>query len=102
MTERDSLDSTGLYNGMSMNVKSRNDIEYYNSPPEQVYLSKSKSKDSMELLLLKELNRVVDMAIEAANNQFYMEASEIIQTNIFDGLFDGIDPRFHQTRWTWK
>ncbi|MBK6525697.1 MAG: SUMF1/EgtB/PvdO family nonheme iron enzyme [Crocinitomicaceae bacterium] len=94
MTERDSLDSTGLYNGMSMNVKSRNDIEYYNSPPEQVYLSKSKSKDSMELLLLKELNRVVDMAIDAANNQFYMEASEIIQTNIFDGLFDGIDPRF--------
>lgn len=94
MTERDSLDSTGLYNGMSMNVKSRNDIEYYNSPPEQVYLSKSKSKDSMELMLLKELNRVVDMAIEAANNQFYMEASEIIQTNIFDGLFDGIDPRF--------
>jgi hypothetical protein len=44
--------------------------------------------------LLKELNRVVDMAIDAANNQFYMEASEIIQTNIFDGLFDGIDPRF--------
>lgn len=97
MTERDSLDSTGLYNGMSMNVKSRNDIDYYNSPPEQVYLSKNKSKDSMELLLLKELNRVVDMAIDAANNQFYMEASEIIQTNIFDGLFDGVDPRFIRT-----
>lgn len=97
MTERDSLDSTGLYRGMSMNVKSRNDIDYYNSPPEQVYLSKNKSKDSMELELLKELNRVVDMAIDAANQQFYMEASEIIQTNIFDGLFEGVDPRFIRT-----
>ncbi|MCB9224188.1 MAG: SUMF1/EgtB/PvdO family nonheme iron enzyme [Crocinitomicaceae bacterium] len=80
--------------GMSMNVKSRNDIDYYNAPPEQVYLSKNKAKDSIELLLLKELNRVVDQAIDAADNQWYMEASEIIQTNIFDGLFDGVDPRF--------
>lgn len=88
-------DSTSLtFGGFSTNIKSRNDIDYYNKPPEQVYLSKSKEKDSMELLLLAELNRVVDQAIEAADNQFYMEASEIIQTNIFDGLFDGIDPRF--------
>jgi gliding motility-associated lipoprotein GldJ len=80
--------------GMSMNVKSRNDIDYYNNPPEQVYLSKNKKKDSIELELLFELNRVVDQAINAANNQWFMEASEIIQTNIFDGLFDGVDPRF--------
>jgi len=87
-------DSSKLYPGMSMNVKSRNDIDYYNAPPEQVYLSKNKVKDSIELELLFELNRVVDQAIQAANNQWYMEASEIIQTNIFDGLFDGVDPRF--------
>lgn len=88
-------DSTSLtYDGMAMNVKSRNDIDYYNHPPEQVYLSKNKAKDSLELLLLAELNRVVDDAIVKANDQFYMEASEIIQTNIFDGLFDGVDPRF--------
>lgn len=80
--------------GLSMNVKSRNDIDYYNAPPEQVYLSKNKKKDSIELVLLYELNRVVDQAIDAADNQWYMEASEIIQTNIFDGLFDGVDPRF--------
>ena len=103
LIERDSTDSSaasGLeqyYNGMGTNVKSRNDIEYYNNPPEQVYLTKSKEKDSMELMLLRELNRVVDLAIEAANDQFYMEASEIIQTNIFDGLFDGVDPRFIRT-----
>ena len=96
-TPSDTTDSTGIYTGMAMNVKSRNDIEYYNSPPEQVYLSKSKSKDSIELLLLFELNRVIDLAIDAANDQFYMEASEIIQTNIFDGLFDGVDARFIRT-----
>jgi hypothetical protein len=91
-------DSTSLtYDGMKMNVKSRNDIDYYNAPPEQVYLSKSKKKDSIELELLFELNRVVDGAIDAADNQWYMEASEIIQTNIFDGLFDGVDPRFDIT-----
>jgi gliding motility-associated lipoprotein GldJ len=87
-------DSSKMYPGMSMNVKSRNDIDYYNAPPDQVYLSKNKVKDSIELELLFELNRVVDQAIEAANNQWYMEASEIVQTNIFDGLFDGVDPRF--------
>jgi hypothetical protein len=91
-------DTTSLtYDGMKMNVKSRNDIDYYNAPPEQVYLSKSKKKDSIELELLFELNRVVDGAIDAADNQWYMEASEIIQTNIFDGLFDGVDPRFDIT-----
>ncbi len=89
--------SSQTYGGMSMNIKSRNDIDYYNHPPEQVYLSKSKLKDSMELLLLAEINRVVDDAIAKANDQFFMEASEIIQTNIFDGLFDGVDPRFIRT-----
>lgn len=83
-----------MYEGMMRNVRSRNDIDYYNNPPEQVYLSRSKTKDSLELLLLEELNRVVDRAIEQADNEFYMEASESIQVDIFDGLFDGIDPRF--------
>ena len=88
-------DSTSLmYSGMESHSRSRNDIDYYNSPPEQVYLSRNKAKDSLELLLLTELNRVVDQAIEMADNEFYMEASETIQTNIFDGLFDGVDPRF--------
>jgi formylglycine-generating enzyme required for sulfatase activity len=89
--------SSIMFPGMNANVRSRNDVNYYNNPPEQVYLSKSKEKDSMELLLLQELNRVVDLAIAAADDQFYMEASEIIQTNIFDGLFDGVDPRFIRT-----
>ena len=86
--------TSNQYEGMMSGIKSRNDIDYYNNPPEQVYLSRNKTKDSLELLLLEELNRVVDQAIEQADNEFYMEASETIQINIFDGLFDGVDPRF--------
>ena len=94
----DATDSTAnTYMGMAMNVKSRNDIDYYNNPPEQVYLSRNKQKDSLELLLLDEINYIVDMAIQQADDQFYMEASETIQTGIFDGLFDGIDQRFIRT-----
>jgi len=90
-------DTIGMYTGMAANIKSRNDIDYYNNPPEQVYLSRNKSKDSLELLLLDELNIVVDKAIEMQNNEFFLEASEFIQTNIFDGLFDGVDARFIRT-----
>ena len=86
-----------MYAGMAGNIKSRNDIDYYNNPPEQVYLSRNKSKDSLELLLLDELNKVIDQAIVMQNNEFFLEASEFIQTNIFDGLFDGVDPRFIRT-----
>jgi formylglycine-generating enzyme required for sulfatase activity len=86
-----------MFEGMKANIKSRNDIDYYNNPPEQVYLSRNKSKDSLELLLLDEINKVIDRAIQMQNDEFYMEASETIQTEIFDGLFDGVDPRFIRT-----
>ena len=86
-----------MFEGMKANIKSRNDIDYYNNPPEQVYLSRNKSKDSLELMLLDELNKVIDRAIQMQNDEFYMEASETIQTEIFDGLFDGVDPRFIRT-----
>mgnify|MGYP000086872306 FL=1 len=94
----DNTDTTSImFNGMKGNIKSRNDIDYYNNPPEQVYLSKNKAKDSLELDLLYEINRVIDQAITMADDEFFMEASETIQTNIFDGLFDGVDPRFIRT-----
>lgn len=86
-----------LYPGIASRVKSRQDINYLNNPPDKVFLSKGKTKDSLELLLLYELNKVVDRAIDATDNQWYMEASEIIQADIFDGLLDGGDPRFDLT-----
>lgn len=93
-TPQNTDSTSNQYEGMMRGIKSRNDIDYYNNPPEQVYLSRNKTKDSLELLLLEEINRVVDNAIDQADNEFYKEASETIQINIFDGLFDGIDPRF--------
>ncbi len=91
-------DST-FNNGVRMNVKSRNDIDFNSGEPSTVYLS-SGGKDStgnfksgmyaQEVLLLKELNEIVERAIEKQNDQFYKEASEIIQTEIFDGIFEGI------------
>lgn len=94
----DNTDTTSImFEGMKANIKSRNDIDYYNNPPEQVYLSRNKSKDSLELLLLDEINKVIDRAIQMQNDEFYMEASETIQTEIFDGLFDGVDARFIRT-----
>lgn len=88
LSVRDSLDTvTGLYNGMDMNVKSRNDIQYYNKPPEHVYVSHSNRKDSMEIALLYELNALVDKAIDLANDQFYIEASEVIENEILLTLF---------------
>lgn len=94
----DNTDTTSImFEGMKANIKSRNDIDYYNNPPEQVYLSRNKSKDSLELLLLDEINKVIDRAIQMQNDEFYMEASETIQTEIFDGLFDGVDARFLRT-----
>jgi gliding motility-associated lipoprotein GldJ len=88
-----------MNNGVRMNVKSRNDIDFNTGEPSTVYLS-SGGKDSLgnfksgmyaqEVLLLKELNEIVDRAIQKQNDQFYKEASEIIQTEIFDGLFEGI------------
>jgi hypothetical protein len=91
-------DST-INNGLRMITKSRNNTDYYTGEPTTVYLS-SNGKDStgsfksgmyaQEVLLLNELNRVVDLAIDKQNDQFYMEASDIIQSEIFDGLFEGI------------
>ncbi len=83
-----------LYPGFSGNIRSRNDMDYYFAPPEQVYLSKNKTKDSIELLLMDEINFVVDKAVNKMDDHLYMEASEMIQTEIFDGLFDGVDQRF--------
>jgi len=90
---------TSFNNGVRMNVKSRNDIDFNSNEPSTVYLS-SGGKDStgnfksgmyaQEVLLLKELNEIVQRAIEKQNDEFYKEASEIIQTEIFDGLFEGI------------
>lgn len=92
--EQDTL----MNNGTRMNVKSRNDIDFIRTEPTTIYLS-SGGKDTVgafksgmyyqEVALLQELNRIIDLAIDKQNDQFYKEASDIVQVEIFDGIFQG-------------
>ena len=90
---------TGIDSGMRGRVKSRNDNDFNTNGADNIFIS-SGGLDSagnfksgnyeQEILLLEELNALVDKAIEKQNEQFIIEASEIIQTEIFDGLFEGV------------
>jgi hypothetical protein len=44
-------------------------------------------KDSIELDLLKAINEVLDLAIDYKNNKHDIEASALIQDQLFDGIF---------------
>ena len=92
-------DDSTMDKGSRMYYKSKNDITYNSGKPTTVFLSSGgidstgNFKSGMyeqEVLILKELNSIVDRAIEKQNNQFTIEASEIIQTEIFDGIFEGV------------
>lgn len=91
-------DST-MNRGTRAYIQSKNNITYNSGKPSTVFLS-SGGKDSTggfksgkyarEVLVLKELNKIIDKAIEKQNSQFTIEASEIVQTEIFDGIFEGV------------
>jgi gliding motility-associated lipoprotein GldJ len=55
--------------------------------PDPYYVSHGKKKDSMELALIAEINAVLDRAIKDKNDKFDIEASSIVQDEIFEGLF---------------
>lgn len=67
-------------------VKSRNPVE--TREPDPYYLSHGKSKDSLELRLLAQINVVLDEAIRLKNDKFPVEASRLIKDQIFDGIFE--------------
>ena len=90
---------TVLNKGSRMYYKSKNDITYNAGKPSQVFISSGgldtngQFKAGMydqEIMILQEIGKIVDRAIAKENNQFSMEASEIIQTEIFDGIFEGV------------
>lgn len=72
--------------GLAKNVESRNRVSS-GYAPDPFYVSHGNVKDSVELTLLRDLNNVLDKAIAAKNDKFDIEASTIIQDEIFDGLF---------------
>jgi gliding motility-associated lipoprotein GldJ len=55
--------------------------------PDPYYVSHGNVKDSMELQIIREINEVLDQAIDYKNNKNDTEASMLIQDRIFDGIF---------------
>lgn len=77
---------TIIQKGISANVSSRNPTKR-GYAPDPFYVSHLKVKDTIELGLLRDINKVLDAAIEMKNNKFDVEASASIQDLLFDGIF---------------
>lgn len=72
--------------GLSKNVQSRNPTRR-GYEPDPFFISHGRQKDSIELGLLRRINEILDKAIEYKNDKYDIEASQLIQDQIFEGLF---------------
>lgn len=72
--------------GLAANIQSRNPSRN-GYAPDPFYVSHGKTKDSIELKLLRDINEVLDLALEYKNEKHDIEASAYIQDNLFDGIF---------------
>lgn len=72
--------------GLSQNVSSRNPTRR-GYAPDPFYVSHNKAKDSIELKLLRDINKVIDDAILMKNDKYDIEASALIQERLFEGIF---------------
>lgn len=82
--KHDPNDST--MQGLELNISSRNKVKA-GYEPDQFYVSHGKKKDSIELALIKRINKIIDKAIEYKNDKYDIDASQLIQDQIFEGLF---------------
>lgn len=55
--------------------------------PDPFFVSHGNKKDSVELQLISDINKILDLAIKDKNDKFDIEASARIQDEIFDGIF---------------
>jgi formylglycine-generating enzyme required for sulfatase activity len=72
--------------GLSQNVSSRNPTRR-GYAPDTFFVSHNKAKDSIELKLLRDINKVIDDAIIMKNDKYDLEASALIQERLFEGIF---------------
>lgn len=84
--ERHDPNDTVIPIGLSSNVQSRNPSRR-GYAPDPFYVSHGKVKDSIELALLRRINEVLDVAISYKNDKHDIEASALIQDQLFDGIF---------------
>lgn len=55
--------------------------------PDPYYVSHNSEKDVQELRILKEINAILDKAVEYKNDKLDTEASMYVQENLFEGIF---------------
>lgn len=84
--EFESLNDTMVPVGVNANNQSRNPSRT-GYAPDPYYVSHNKVKDSVELALLSQINRVIDNAVALKNEKYDIEASTLIQDELFDGIF---------------
>lgn len=72
--------------GLYKNVESRNPSRR-GYAPDPFYVSHGNVKDSIELTLMRRINDVLDLAIKYKNDKHDIEASALIQDQLFDGIF---------------
>ncbi len=80
------LNDTVIPRGLAANIESRNQVKQGHAP-DPFYVSHGKTKDSIELKLLADINAVVDQALIYQNEKHYIEASALIQDRLFDEIF---------------
>lgn len=72
--------------GLYKNVESRNPSRR-GYAPDPFFVSHGNVKDSIELTLLARINSVLDLAIKYKNDKHDIEASTMIQDQLFDDIF---------------
>lgn len=72
--------------GLYKNVESRNPSRR-GYAPDPFFVSHGNVKDSIELSLLARINSVLDLAIKYKNDKHDIEASTMIQEQLFDDIF---------------
>ncbi len=82
----DNKDSV-ITRGIAKSVESRNPTKRGYSP-DAYFVSHNKTKDSLELTLLKKINFVLDKAIKLKNEKFDIEASTIVHEELFGEIFE--------------
>ncbi len=75
-----------LISGLEKNIGSRNPVKL-GYAPDPYYVSHNKKKDTVELALLQRINDILDQAIKYKNEKYDIDANQLIQDQIFEGLF---------------
>ncbi len=72
--------------GLFKNIESRNPSRR-GYAPDPFFVSHNNIKDSIELKLLRDINAVLDLSIKYKNDKHDIEASQLIQDQLFEGIF---------------